>query len=208
MRAGVVALGMAAGLALAGCESGPIMTPAECAAADWSVLGYTDGAEGRSAASFGERAQVCANAGYGADQARFDQGYQNGLRSYCQPERGFRVGEEGNNVSVTCPADLEGPFQAAYRDGRDLYRARSAWESAQSAISSILSEREDLERKLSANELGVIRSASDAERDRHRSEVYRLRQELSSIDRRLREAEYEARYKRDDYERLRYRLRW
>jgi hypothetical protein len=202
---------MLAGLAIfavAGCELGPPMSPAECAAADWKAIGYGDGADGRSPSYFAERAQACANAGYQADQASFDSGYREGVRTFCQPERGFRLGEQGGGLSVACPEDLANRFNAAYNDGRSLYSARSAFESAESAISSLLGEREDLQRKLLANELGLSQSVTEADKARHRSEVIRLRTELISLDRRLREAEYDARYRRDDYERLRLRMQW
>lgn len=199
----------AAGLAgLAGCETGPIMSPAECASANWKTLGYADAAEGRGLSTFSERLQTCANAGYSAVDGDYQDGYAEGLRVFCQPARGFRLGEQGDSVAVACPADLAPAFEVAYRDGRELYRARSAWESAESTVRSLLSEREDVERKLIANEIGLSASTTQPDIDRHRSEVLRLRNELARVDRRLREAEYEVRYLRDDYQRLQWRWRY
>jgi hypothetical protein len=195
-------------LGLAGCETGPPMSPEACASADWKAVGYGDGGEGVSPSSFAERAQACANAGFTADQAAYDQGYREGVRSFCQPERGFRLGEQGGGIAAACPEDLANRFNAAYNDGRSLYQARTAFEAAESLIRSLLDDRESIERKLLANELGLAQSVTEADKTRHRSEVIRLRTELISLERRLRESEYEARYRRDDYERLRLRMQW
>jgi hypothetical protein len=204
---GIGAIGAFAVLALGGCETGPIMSPAECAGANWEAVGYADGAEGRSRSTFGDRLQVCANAGYSAQESAYQIGYSDGVRVFCQPSRGFRLGDDGGALQVACPPDLAPAFEIAYRDGRDLYRARSAYESAESTFRALLSERDDVQRKLVANEIGLDASTTDADIARHRAEVQRLSHELIRIDRRLREADYEARILRDDYQRLQWRLR-
>lgn len=203
MRRGKGLLVLVAALTLSGCELGPPMSPAECAAADWRVIGFEDGSQGTSASHFGARAQACANAGYTADQTAYAEGHSNGVRRFCRPERGYRLGEEGGSLEVSCPDDLAVAFEDAYREGRRLYGARSEYESAESTLRSLWSEREDLQRKLIANETGLSASTTDADRQRHREEVFRLRNELNQLERRIYEAEYDARVRRDAYERLR-----
>lgn len=203
MRAGVIAI---LAMAAAACATAPPMTADECASADWRGLGYGDGAAGKAQANFAVREQICRNAGYEANLTAYNQGHEEGVRIFCQPEKAFQLGVAGNSTSLTCPPDLEGSFRAAFSNGRELYSARSAWESAESSVRSLFSEREGVVKKLDANEVGLIESKTDEERARHRSEILRLRSELSSIDRRLREGEREAYFKREDYDRARWRL--
>jgi hypothetical protein len=197
--------GMAA--LLAGCALGPAMTPQECAIADWTAIGYSDGAEGTSSQYLAARTQACANAGYNADPGAYAKGHAEGVRLFCRPERGYRLGEEGGSPDVTCPPELAGAFDDAWRDGREVYRARSAYESAESLVRGLFAERESLQRKLLANELGYDQSVTDEDKARHRNEVIRLRSDLISLERRLREAQWDARRARDDYDRVTWRIR-
>jgi hypothetical protein len=190
----------------AACTTAPEMAPQECASADWRSLGYSDGAAGKTQANFSVREQICLNAGYDANLTAYNQGHEEGVRIFCQPERAFQLGAGGSSAALTCPPDLEGQFRAALNSGRELYQSRSAWESAESAVRSLFSEREATIRKLNANEVGFDASKTEEERARHRSEILRLRNELSGIDRRIHEQEREAYYKREEFERTRWRL--
>jgi hypothetical protein len=194
-------------LALAGCETLPEMDAATCAAADWRQLGYQDGATGRSAGHFAIRQQLCANYGYEANAEAYNAGHGEGIRTFCRPEQAYRLGEEGRSIGAVCPPETQALFADAYNEGRRLYLARSEWESAESTIRSLFSQREDLLRKLNANELGLARSATPEEKARHESEVLRLRNELVRVDRRIEEAEREAYWRRQNYDRERWRSR-
>lgn len=202
----ITAIGAMGVLALAGCETPPAMTAAECASADWRVLGFTDGAEGQAGERLAERTQICANAGYTLDQAAYDDGYQNGLRRFCQPERGFDLGERGETLGVSCPEDLSARFAAAYRDGREIYTARSAFESAESQVQSLESERENRIDKIQHFERAMQQATNQADFEGARNRANELRNELADINRRLREADRDLRYKRADFEDARWRL--
>ncbi|MBL8560413.1 MAG: DUF2799 domain-containing protein [Hyphomonadaceae bacterium] len=189
-----IAIIMAAGvgaLALAACETTPrpAMTSAQCAVADWKAVGYQDGAEGRPPERFVARQQACIDAGYGADQAAYMAGRREGLWNWCQPERAFRLGMDGAGYNGVCPPELDGAFRDAHNDGRRANQALSAFRSAESALSSLRNDRQDIERKIDANEAGLIASQTDEERLRHRNELVRLREERARIDGRIREAD-------------------
>lgn len=189
-----IALIMAAGaavLALAACEttSRPAMTSAQCAVADWKALGYQDGASGRALERFVARQEACVAAGYGADQVAYMAGRREGLWNWCQPERAFQLGFEGASYNGVCPIDLDGVFRDAHGEGLRAYHALSALRSAESSVSSLRSEREDIERKIDANEAGLIASQTDDERLRHRNELVRLRDARHRIDGRIRDGE-------------------
>jgi hypothetical protein len=209
-RALALAAGFAAMATLAGCESAPAMTAAECAAADWRQIGYQDGAAGRTGEVFGERDSVCLTAGYRADLDAWRIGYDEGVYYYCDPRRGFERGRSGEYYAGVCPAELDPPYRAAFEDGRRVNAVMSALRSAESSVLSLRSQRDELERKISQNEAGLIASTTDAERNRHRDELIRLREERSQVNQRLASAETEQRFRSDDLARVRaeFSSRW
>lgn len=203
MRVYLALAAVAGALALAGCETGPPMSPAQCQVADWRAVGHQDGAEGRPAERFVALQQACAAAGMGADQTLYMRGRSEGLWTYCEPERAFRLGVAGTGYSGVCPAELDGVFRDAHQEGLRAYNVLSALRSAESTISSLESERNDINHKIDANELGLIQSQTDAERQRHRDELVRLRDERNRVESRLRDADYDRRDRNRDVQRLR-----
>lgn len=191
MRLAIIIAAGAGALALAACEttSRPAMTAAQCAVADWRAIGYQDGASGRAPERFVARQEACVSAGYGADQAAYMAGRREGLWTWCQPDRAFQHGLAGNSYSGVCPVDLDGAFRDAHAEGLRANQVLAAVRSAESALSSLRDERDDIERKINANEAGLIASQTDEERVRHRNELIRLREERSRIDSRLRDAD-------------------
>ena len=203
MRALGAVLFVVGGLALAGCETGPPMTPAQCSVADWRAVGYHDGASGRAPERFVALQQACAAAGMGADQTLYMRGRDEGLVAYCQPERGFRLGLEGNGYSGVCPADLDVAFRYAHEDGKRAYAVLRALHSAESTISSLRNDRDEIDHKIDANEAGLIASQTNEERQRHRDELIRLRDDRNRLDGRIRDAEDDQRNRDGDVSRLR-----
>jgi hypothetical protein len=201
-----VAAVLAAGAVLAACETGPPMTAAQCQVADWRQVGFQDGSTGRLPERFVALEQACAAAGLPSDQQAYLSGHREGLYSYCQPERGFRLGLEGGGYRGACPPELDSLFRMALSDGSRAYSALSAVRSAESAINSLRSERDDLSSKIAANELGLARSQTEAEKTRHRDEIIRLRNERRTVEDRLYDAERDRRSTERDLDRVRYDL--
>lgn len=189
--------------ALAACETGPPMSAAQCQVADWGQVGFQDGAQGRPAERYVALEQACAAAGLPADQARYMAGRRDGLLDYCQPDRAFRLGLSGASYQGVCPAQFDGAFRSAFSDGALAYSAQSALRSAESAVNSLRSERDEVQRKLDANILGYERSQTDAERQRHRDEIERLRAERRGIEDRLRDAERDRSWRGRELSRVR-----
>lgn len=200
---GKLGAGVVLAVLLAGCETGPPMSAAQCQVADWRQVGFQDGASGRPAERFVALEQSCALAGLPADQARYMEGRREGLYTYCQPQRAFQAGLGGGGYAGVCPPELDGVFRQAFSDGARAASVRSALAAAESAISSARSERDELERKIQANELGLIASTTDAERERHRNELVRLRGERRDVENRLHDAEYDRRTSARDLDRVR-----
>lgn len=138
-RASLAALSLAA-LALHGCAT---MDESECLASDWRTVGYEDGAAGRSAERIGEYRKACAKHGVAPDLPAYQEGRSQGLREYCQPANGFRVGARGGGYAGICPAELDGAFVSAYESGRQLHTLQAR---VQRASSQLESKRRELDR--------------------------------------------------------------
>jgi hypothetical protein len=105
-------------LALAGCAT---MDRDECLAVDWRTVGFEDGAAGYAADRIGQHRKACAKHGVTPDLSAYQAGRQEGLREYCVPATGFRLGSQGGSYGGMCPADLEPTFLDAYQSGQQLY---------------------------------------------------------------------------------------
>ena len=202
MMAGLIGLGAAA---LAACETvgGPAMSPAQCSVADWKALGFKDGAEGRAPERFVSRQQACVASGYGADQEAYMAGRREGLWGWCQPDRAFRLGLDGNSYNGVCPPELDGMFRDAHAEGSRAHTVVAALQSVESTISSLRNDRDELEHKIQANQIGFSESATDDERARHRAELDHLYGERNRVENRLHDAEQDRRYRARDVSQVR-----
>jgi hypothetical protein len=136
---------LAAAAALSGCNS---MSAQECLATDWRTVGYEDGVNGYSGDRIGHYRKACSEHGVTPNLEQYQAGREQGLREFCKPANGFRVGAHGGGYSGVCPADLDQTFSDAYQTGRQLYVLRSRVGSTQDEIYAMHSEMEQIERNL------------------------------------------------------------
>ncbi len=127
-------------LGLAGCAT---MDEAECLSVDWQTVGFEDGVAGYSGDRIGQHRKACAKHGVSPDLVGYQAGREAGLREYCTPENGFRIGSRGNNYSGVCPADLGAGFSSAYESGRHLHELSVR---VNSAANQLESKRRELDR--------------------------------------------------------------
>src|SRR5687768_8854199 len=109
-------------LALSGCSS---MSESECLAMDWRMIGYEDGTSGYSGNRIGQHRKACGKHGVMPDLGEYQAGREQGLREFCKPANGFRIGSRGTGYNGVCPADLDDEFVTAYQSGRQLYTLRA-----------------------------------------------------------------------------------
>jgi hypothetical protein len=74
---------------LGGCSS---MSEKECLATDWRTVGYEDGVAGRSGDRIGRYREQCSEHGVAPSLSEYQAGREQGLREFCKPANGFRVG--------------------------------------------------------------------------------------------------------------------
>lgn len=109
-------------LALSGCAT---MDREECLTVDWRTVGFEDGSAGYAGDRIGQHRKACAEHGVTPDLTAYQQGRAEGLREYCVPANGFRLGSQGGSYSGICPSDLDPAFADAFHSGRQLYTLES-----------------------------------------------------------------------------------
>jgi uncharacterized protein DUF2799 len=164
------------------------MSKEECVAADWRVVGETDGAAGHDPQSrFAAHAKSCEKAGVVPDQTLWYQGFQVGVTRYCTPLNGLQEGRAGKTYNNVCPAGSSDGFLRGYRLGKAGNEQRQKVQSYDSEIRQIEFRIAELGKKLAD---GAI-DQNEAEREiaRSRREIHRLRFERQRAELDLRTIE-------------------
>src|SRR5215510_7116253 len=139
-------------VAMAGCST---MSKDECLAVDWRTVGYEDGVAGYSGDRISQHRKACAKYGVQTDLNQYQAGREQGLREYCKPANGYRLGSRGGSYGGVCPADMEDNFVNAFEVGHQLYTLGSRVSQAKSQLAA---KRRELERV----EHGIVESAAAA----------------------------------------------
>ena len=117
---------------LGGCATG--MSKDECALADWQTIGYEDGLRGFPAERIGAHRVACAKHQVTPNLAAYSAGRERGLREFCQPKNGFRVGLQGGGYANVCSGPTEAVFVDSYRYGKQIHDARAELRSTNSRL--------------------------------------------------------------------------
>jgi hypothetical protein len=139
--------------AMSGCAS---MSSEECVTSDWSAIGFEDGARGYSTEHFGKHRKACAKHGVSADFRAYQEGRDEGLVEFCQPSKGYQLGENGGTYNGVCDVAMEEEFLDAYRVGHQLYTLRSNVHGASGRISAKERELVRIQDEISEKEAAVI----------------------------------------------------
>lgn len=97
----------------------------ECQVADWRLIGYQDGVQGKPASVIGTYREDCAKHAIVPDLDAWQAGRAQGLQEYCTAANAFRLGRAGSAFPAVCPQATHEVLQAAYDDGRAIYLARA-----------------------------------------------------------------------------------
>lgn len=130
---------------LSSCAS---MNKSECVTADWRTVGFEDGAKGKPQTAISDYRKDCAEHGVTPDFSAYQQGHLQGSEQYCTRRNGFIQGRQGASYQNSCPAPLLQVFLPAYQDGKSLYDAKRAVDSARSEIDKQQREQAGLEQDI------------------------------------------------------------
>jgi Protein of unknown function (DUF2799) len=143
------------------------MSAKECSVMDWRSVGYEDGVAGMSGSHIAAYRQACAKHGVSTDFAAYQTGRESGLREYCQPSNGFRVGSQGREYRGVCPAALEPGFLGPYESGQRLFTLESRADNAARALANKREERNRIEQDIVGNAAVVVGGESTPENRAH-----------------------------------------
>ena len=147
-------IGCVAALALL--QSCASMSKDECLNADWRTIGYEDGAQGLPAGRIGAHRKDCAKYGIKPNLEVYLAGRREGLKQYCTPENGYKVGTAGGNYAGVCPPVLESGFLAAYKVGHQLFSLRNALNQVQSDLNLRHTELDKIKKRIEKKSLALI----------------------------------------------------
>jgi hypothetical protein len=146
--------------AMAGCST---MSKNECLTVDWRTVGYEDGVAGYPGDRIAQHRKACAKYGVSTDLTLYQAGRELGLREYCQPANGYRIGERGGSYGGICPADLEPGFISSFEAGHQLYTLQARVSDAESELNSKRRELDRLQRDIASSSATAISSDTDKE---------------------------------------------
>lgn len=174
-------LGLAAAIValLAGCAS---MTEEECLTADWYERGLSDGRNGQPYDYLAQHREACAKVDIVPQENAYRKGHTLGIRDYCTPENGARLGRHGGYYRNACPADLHGAFVARYQSAYRIHQAEQR-------VNSLTNDIQRKEREL--------------DKEKNEDKRRRIRRELHDLDDRLRRARNDL-YQTERNDRRRY----
>lgn len=151
---------------LSACAS---LSEEECLAADWYTIGVEDGSKGYQVSRIGAHRKACAEVGVQPDMARYNEGRNLGLQSFCTRERGYAEGEKGRSYSGVCPQHLEPLFMQGYLAGQDVYRTKQNIRRLEKELAGVRGEvaqiRENLDQGYTVDKAGKKHPLSKYERD-------------------------------------------
>ncbi|HEY9134788.1 MAG TPA: DUF2799 domain-containing protein [Pseudomonadales bacterium] len=180
---------------ISGCAT---LNEEECQLADWETIGYEDGRVGSN--QIGRHRSACAKHGITPDFEAYKAGHEQGLRIFCQPDNGFRIGTSGKSYGGICPADLESEFIHAYKVGKEIYLAKRLVERMSDDLANKKRALQHLGESLAAKEVQLISKQGNfteraqllleikeahAEQGALEADIIRLEQDIAVADREL-----------------------
>ncbi|CAN0653354.1 DUF2799 domain-containing protein [Nitratireductor aquimarinus] len=172
LRSGKLVAGLVAVLSLSACAT---LNETQCETVNWSDLGRSDGAAGRSTSYIQRHREACVKYNLPVDENAWRSGWEDGIRRYCTPENGLSVGREGGSYANSCPARIAPGFENAYRVGKRVHDAQSDYDRLKSDLERLYDDLED--------------AAKGEERRKVRNRISLKESELFLAEGRLRDAQ-------------------
>jgi hypothetical protein len=185
---------------LASCAS---MNEKECLNAEWKLIGFEDGSQGKPESSIGNYRKDCAKVNVVPDLARYQLGHKEGARKYCVKNTAYQTGVSGGAYYAVCPADLEQNFLKAYRDGQVLFAVNRDLQNSQARINQFQNDLNALQKDIKAHEQAIVDANSSSKQRRENLDAIKaLRDQVNSLQLQLDDESYLLARRQDDLHRL------
>lgn len=93
-------------LALSGCATTTTLKSDQCTQADWQKVGIADGMRGASSQQILAHTKTCQGKAI-PNQQLWEQGRQEGLKSYCTTTNAYNIGRMGYTLNAVCDGEIE-----------------------------------------------------------------------------------------------------
>ena len=188
-------------LMLSGCAT---LSESQCIANDWQTVGYRDGLGGTQSSQLLKHQNACVKHGIVPDRKAYLAGWEEGVEQYCQPNNGFSAGERGVRYAKFCPIHLKDAFYVAYKEGQQLYLARSEISTLQRSISQKEYRLKQIKAQIVDAEVHLVDGATTAIERRHLLEETKLlSQEQGKLETEIQALKVEVAVKAERLENLR-----
>ena len=188
-------------LALSGCAT---LSESQCIASDWQTVGYRDGLSGIQSSQLLKHQNACVKHGIVPDRQAYFAGWEEGVEEYCQPHNGFTAGERGAQFANVCPTHMRGAFYAAYKEGQQLYQARSEISNLQRSISQKETRLKQIKTQIGEAEIHLVDGVTTPHERRHLLEETKLlSQEQGKLETEIQNLKVEVAVKAERLENLR-----
>ncbi|WDI31152.1 DUF2799 domain-containing protein [Hyphococcus flavus] len=189
-------------LSIVGCAG---ISKEECLYADWSAVGYEDGAAGRPVSAVSHRRSACAKkAGVTVDMVAYNAGRAEGLKLYCRPSNGYSIGAAGGRYYGVCTDGSERLFLSAYESGRRLFSLEQDVATAEGRLHQAEADLHNTDVAIANTQMALV-SPSTPMADRpallvEMKELYERKEDINAAFPRLNRDLYEAERALADYE--------
>lgn len=149
------------------------LSPEECKQADWYLIGMTDAQKGYGKLRIDEHRKACAKVQVSPDVFTYQRGHEKGQKTYCTTANGFTQGSAGAQYQGACEGYLAEEFLRGYRDGQELYQARSRVDQLYRDIDTYHRDLERMRREIDEKQSQM---AYEQNSDRRRDLLTRIQQ--------------------------------
>ena len=104
---------------LSGCATH--LSEEQCRSMNWHQMGFNDADQGHNSRDLSQYTSDCAKFNIAVNTTLYQKGWDAGARDYCQPNKGFDLGANGENYSHICPANLAAKYKHQWQLGLDKY---------------------------------------------------------------------------------------
>lgn len=105
-------------LPLISCSS---LTKEDCQKTNWKQQGFKDGAKGEGQAEYSNYWEQCREHGVSINKSEYIEGYQAGLKKYCNYKSGYELGGVGGDPLSECDK-INPSFARGYEEGFRQYQ--------------------------------------------------------------------------------------
>lgn len=163
---------------LAGCAS---MSADNCAIADWSAAGYSDGARGEPYSAMALRPESCVQYAASDIDAYLD-GVLRGVANYCDPANAFAAGVIGDPYYGVCTGPEGDVFETAYEMGRKVATISRASHGARQTLADIRAELWEVKQREAFLQTEFATSTVRADRREYRDELEALEADRTRLE--------------------------